>query len=48
LARPRGRRVRWATQEEHEEAINSSALFVALGLLLIFLGLVSDNKHALF
>jgi hypothetical protein len=48
LARPRGRRVRWATREEHEEAINSSALFVALGLLLIFLGLVSDNKHALF
>ena len=30
--RPRGRRVRWATREEHEEAINSSALFVALGL----------------
>jgi hypothetical protein len=48
LARPRGRRVRWATREEHEDAINSSALFVALGLLLIFLGLVSDNKHALF
>jgi hypothetical protein len=48
LARPRGRRVRWATREEHEEAINSSALFVALGLLLIFLGLVSDNKHTLF
>jgi hypothetical protein len=48
LARPRGRRVRWATQEEHKEAINSSALFVVLGFLLIFLGLVSDNKHALF
>ena len=46
--RPRGRRVRWATREEHEEAINSSALFVVLGLLLIFLGLVSDNRHALF
>jgi len=48
LARPRGRRVRWATREEHEEAINSSALFVVLGLLLIFLGLVPDNKHTLF
>ena len=46
--RPRGRRVRWATREENEEAINSSALFVALGLLLIFLGLVSDNRHTLF
>ena len=48
LTRPRGRRVRWATREEHEEAIASSALFVVLGLLLIFLGLVSDNRHALF
>jgi hypothetical protein len=48
LSRPRGRRVRWATREETEEAFNSSALFVVLGLLLIFLGLVSDNKHALF
>jgi len=48
FSRPRGRRVRWATREEHEEAINSSALFVVLGLLLIFLGPVSDNKHALF
>ena len=48
LARPRGRRERWATREEHEEAINSSALFVVLGLLLIFLGALSDNKHALF
>jgi hypothetical protein len=48
LSRPRGRRVRWATKEEHEEAINFSALFVVLGLLLIFLGLVSDNRHALF
>src|SRR5436190_23590374 len=46
--RPRGRRVRWATREEHEEAINSSALFVVLGLLLIFLGLVSDNRHTRF
>jgi hypothetical protein len=48
FSRPRGRRVRWATRAEHEEAINSSALFVVLGLLLIFLGAVSDNKHALF
>jgi hypothetical protein len=46
--RPRGRRVRWATRDEHEEAINSSALFVVLGLVLIFLGVVSDNRHTLF
>jgi hypothetical protein len=48
FSRPRGRRVRWATREEHAEAINSSALFVVLGFLLIFLGALSDNKHALF
>jgi hypothetical protein len=43
-----GRRVRWATREEHEEAINSSALYVVLGLVLIFLGIASDNRHAVF
>src|SRR2546430_14137723 len=48
LMKPRGRRVRWATRDEHEEAINSSALFVVLGLVLIVLGVVSDNRHALF
>src|SRR5262249_51215814 len=44
----RGRRVRWATRDEQAEAINYSALYVVLGLVLIFLGLASDNKHALF
>jgi hypothetical protein len=48
LFRPGGRRIRWATREEQGEAINYSALYVVLGLVLIFLGLVSDNKHALF
>jgi hypothetical protein len=46
--RPSARRLRWATREEHEEAINSSALYVALGLVLIVLGIASDNRHALF
>ena len=44
----RGRRVRWATRDEQAEAINYSAVYVVLGLVLIFLGLASDNKHALF
>src|SRR6059058_2789667 len=44
----RARRVRWATRDEQAEAINYSALYVVLGLVLIFLGLASDNKHALF
>ena len=48
IFRPAGRRVRWATREEHEEAINSSALYVVLGLVLIFLGIASDNRHSLF
>jgi hypothetical protein len=48
LIRPGGRRLRWATRDEHEEAINASALYVVLGLVLIFLGLASDSRHALF
>ena len=42
------RRLRWATREEHEEAINASAVFVSLGLVLVLLGVLSDNRHALF
>jgi hypothetical protein len=42
------RRLRWATREEHEESINSSAVFVLLGFVLILLGAASDNRHALF
>src|ERR671937_1680714 len=42
------RRVRWATREEHFEAINSSAVFVVLGFLLIILGVVADTRHRLF
>ena len=54
--RPRGesfgffapRAVRGSTAEERHEAINSSAVFVSLGLVLIVLGLVSDPAHKLF
>jgi len=42
------RRLRWATRQESDEAINFSAVFVALGFVLILLGVASDNKHALF
>jgi hypothetical protein len=42
------RRLRWATRQENDEAINFSAVFVALGFVLILLGVASDNKHALF
>lgn len=42
------RRLRWATREEHEEAINTSAVFLPIGFVLILLGVASDSQHALF
>ena len=38
------RRLRWATIEEREEAISNSAVFVALGLALILLGVLADTR----
>ena len=48
LYNPAKRRLRWATRDEQEESINSSAVFVVLGVVLIVLGAASDNRHALF
>ena len=42
------RAVRGSTADERHEAINSSALFVAMGLVLILLGVLSDPAHSLF
>jgi hypothetical protein len=42
------RRVRWATRDEHFEALNSSAVFVALGVALILIGVAADTRHRLF
>jgi hypothetical protein len=39
--------VRRATPEEREETINTSAVFVALGLVLIFLGVLADDRYRL-
>jgi hypothetical protein len=39
-----GRRLRWATFEEREEAIASSAVFVTLGFALILLGVLADSR----
>ena len=44
LSRP----VRSATSEERHEAINSSAVFVTLGLVLVLLGVASDPAQSLF
>ena len=43
---PRG--LRTATVDERHEALNSSALLVTLGLVLVLLGLASDPAHSLF
>jgi hypothetical protein len=48
LFRTTSRRLRWATKEEQEEAINGAAIFLPLGFVLILLGVVWDNKHSLF
>ena len=39
--------VRFATPEEREDSIASSAVFVALGFVLIFFGLLCDGRHPL-
>jgi hypothetical protein len=38
------RGVRWATTEERDETIASSALFVTLGFLLILIGFATDDS----
>jgi hypothetical protein len=41
------RRVRWASLSEQNETINSSAVFVTLGFILIAVGFAFDAKHSL-
>lgn len=38
------RRLRWATPEEQEESLASSAVFVVLGIVLILLGILVDGR----
>src|SRR5262245_31814102 len=40
----RGRRVRWASRDERVIALNESAVFVTIGLLLILIGVVVDAR----
>jgi hypothetical protein len=44
----RGRSLRWASRREQEESLGLSAVLVALGLLLIVLGVLVDPRHRLF
>jgi hypothetical protein len=42
------RRLRWATLGEQDETINSSAVFVGLGVVLVVIGVLIDGRHAIF
>jgi len=42
------RRMRWASASEQNETINNSAIFIVLGLLLVFIGVGFDSHHSLF
>lgn len=44
----RHRMLRWATPEEREESLSVSLVFVALGVVLIFFGVVADTRYKLY
>jgi hypothetical protein len=41
------RRVRWASGSEQAESLNLSFIFVALGVFLIVLGVITDTRYSL-
>ena len=43
----RNRRLRWASGSEQLESLSLSFVFVALGLVLIILGVVTDTRYEL-
>jgi len=42
------RQLRWATLGEQNDAINHSAVFIGLGVILVLLGIFVDSRHSLF
>ena len=42
------RKLRWASLPEQNEAINNSAIFIVLGLVLVFIGIGFDSHNSLF
>jgi hypothetical protein len=44
----RDRQLRWATGSEQFESLSLSVVFVALGLVLIILGIVTDTRYKLY
>ena len=41
------RRVRWATPDERTDTLNDSAVFVAVGLVMVVIGIVIDPRYSL-
>jgi hypothetical protein len=41
------RQLRWATLSEQNETINNSAIFVCLGLILVAVAVIFDNRQSL-
>jgi len=41
-----GGSVRWATADEHREALNLPALLISVGVILVVLGAVVDDRHS--
>lgn len=39
--------LRWATPEEHRSTIAESAIFIVLGLVLVVIGLLIDDRYRL-
>src|SRR5947199_7433197 len=42
------RTLRWATLSEQYDSINNSAVFVAVGFVLVAIGILVDPRHRLF
>jgi hypothetical protein len=42
------RSLRWATADEREDSLNFSALFVALGIAMLVIGVAVDSRHRLY
>jgi hypothetical protein len=41
------RQLRWASPGEQTDTINSSAVFIALGLILVLIGVGFDTRHSI-
>lgn len=40
------RQVRWATPDERTETLNDSAIFVAVGIVMILIGIAIDSRYS--